>query len=126
LLRRVNTGWDDSKLILPGGHLEEGETALEAAIREVEEELGLALAPERFRLFAIGNVLTNHEYVVHEFAVEQRDGEEPVNKESNKCAELVWCDPTHLPEDVSEVFRVIIEKGYLGKQPYIEFGYSEA
>lgn len=34
----------------PGGHLEAGESPVEAACRECAEELGLALAPERLTL----------------------------------------------------------------------------
>src|SRR5690606_8429956 len=75
LLRRVNTGWGDGELIMPGGHSEEGETARQTAVRETQEELGLEVEPERFHLFAVGNVRTNHEYIVHEFILELRSGE---------------------------------------------------
>lgn len=125
LLRRVNTGWGDGELIMPGGHSEEGETARQTAVRETQEELGLEVEPESFHLFAVGNVRTNHEYIVHEFILELRSGETPVNNEPHKCSELVWCDPAELPEDVPGVFRAIIEQCYLGKQSYLEFGYDE-
>jgi hypothetical protein len=69
-------------------------------------------------------VRTNHEYIVHEFVVELHEDESPMNNEPEKCSELVWCDPTDLPQDVSDVFRFIIEQGYIGKQPYLEFGYN--
>jgi ADP-ribose pyrophosphatase YjhB (NUDIX family) len=125
LLRRINTGWDDGMLIMPGGHLEEGETARQTAVREIQEELGLTIEPERLHLFTIGNVRTNHEYIVHEFVMELREGEELMNNEPGKCSELVWCDPANLPQDVSEVFRFIIEQGYVGRRPYLEFGYDK-
>lgn len=126
LLRRINTGWDDGKLIIPGGHSEDGETPRQTAVRETQEELGLMIEPERFQLFTVGKVRTNHDYVVHEFVVELREDEEPINNEPNKCSEMLWHDPAQLPADVSEVFRVIIEQGYLSGQPYVEFGYDKA
>ncbi len=43
---RQNTGWADNMMTIPGGHTEEGETVVQAAIREAKEELGLDLFPE--------------------------------------------------------------------------------
>lgn len=41
LLRRANTGFMDGWFTLPGGHQEQGETLVEAAIRECREEIGV-------------------------------------------------------------------------------------
>lgn len=48
-IRRSNTGWMDGKYTVPSGHVEEGETYLEAAIRETKEEAGVTLRPENVR-----------------------------------------------------------------------------
>ena len=44
--KKVFPGW----LALPGGHIEEGENPLSAAIREVREEVGVTLTPEEIQL----------------------------------------------------------------------------
>lgn len=123
LPRRGNTGWADGMLGIPGGHLEEGETARQAAVREIKEELGLVVDQDRLVHFATANVYTTHEYIYHEFYVQLRDDEQLVNAEPEKCVELVWCDPEHLPDDVQETFRVLITQGYIGGQSYLEIGY---
>jgi 8-oxo-dGTP diphosphatase len=46
LLIRKKTGLGQGKINGPGGKLEPGETALEAAVREIYEELHLRVAPE--------------------------------------------------------------------------------
>ncbi|TDE60337.1 NUDIX hydrolase [Nonomuraea mesophila] len=48
LMTRVDgRGWD-----IPGGHLEPGETAADAAVRELYEETGLRLSPSALSVFA--------------------------------------------------------------------------
>lgn len=42
----LKRGWD-----IPGGHIEDGEGAIEAALREVQEEAGLTLAPDELTLY---------------------------------------------------------------------------
>jgi 8-oxo-dGTP pyrophosphatase MutT (NUDIX family) len=45
--RRNNTGWQDGKLMFPGGHAEAGETYRQTAIRELQEEVGLEISADR-------------------------------------------------------------------------------
>lgn len=42
--------WPDRWDISSAGHLSAGDSSLEAAVRECEEELGLSFSPDRFRL----------------------------------------------------------------------------
>lgn len=44
-VRRARTGFMDGKLSLPSGHLEDGESVLEAAARETLEEAGVIVRP---------------------------------------------------------------------------------
>jgi 8-oxo-dGTP pyrophosphatase MutT (NUDIX family) len=46
-IRRFNTGWSDGYYSLPAGHIEANESPLRAVIREVKEEIGLDLSPEK-------------------------------------------------------------------------------
>ena len=43
LTRRSNTGWEDGKYALVGGHIEDNETVFDTAVREAEEEVGITL-----------------------------------------------------------------------------------
>jgi ADP-ribose pyrophosphatase YjhB (NUDIX family) len=45
LMLRANTGYMDGFWAVPAGHVERGESALEAAVREVREEVGVEIDP---------------------------------------------------------------------------------
>lgn len=45
LMERANTGYADHQLCPPSGHLEEGESVVDGAIREVNEEVGVTIDP---------------------------------------------------------------------------------
>lgn len=98
LLERANTGYADGQLCPPSGHLEEGESVRDGAIREAKEEVGVILHPKD-----LGCV-----HVVHHrspegqgrvgffFKATRWDGGEPVNCEPHKCAGLHWASPMSL------------------------------
>ncbi|MCP3660125.1 MAG: NUDIX domain-containing protein [Bacteroidetes bacterium] len=58
LQKRINTGYADGHWSLVAGHVDEGESASKAMIREAYEECGLILAPEEI----------SHIGVVHHFS----------------------------------------------------------
>lgn len=98
LLERANTGYADGQLCPPSGHLDTGESVLEAAIREADEETGVTIDP--------GDLAFSH--VVHHrnpegqgrvgfFFTTTRWRGEPANREPHKCANLHWVDPARPP-----------------------------
>lgn len=124
LSRRQNTGWKDGWLVIPGGHVEEGETPRLAVLREIKEELGVTVRPEDIEFLC--SVLRNIQPLPHAAFVFTMDvGEYRFeNAEPEKCSELVWVDPEELPDDVVEDFRVVIEECHKGKKKYLEVGYK--
>lgn len=123
LSRRANTGWMDGHLCAPGGHVEAGETPTIAMIREIQEELGIVVKQEdlEFLCVAVRNTSPT-EYVAYEFVIRDKDYKF-VNNETDKCSELVWVDPTDLPEDTIADFRYIIEQALNGGKRYLEVGF---
>jgi ADP-ribose pyrophosphatase YjhB (NUDIX family) len=84
LVRVEGRGWE-----LPGGQVERGESLLEALVREVEEESGCVVEPER--LLAIDSRLTAPEMLVHVFACRYVDGV-PIAREA-AVPEVGWFTP---------------------------------
>ena len=55
LIRRAKPPYQD-KLVLPGGHVDETDaTLVDACVRELAEEIGLAIAPDRLSLLTVLN-----------------------------------------------------------------------
>ncbi|TBL48139.1 NUDIX domain-containing protein [Obesumbacterium proteus] len=108
LLQRKNTGFDDGKWSLPAGHVEEGESALTAAIREAEEEIGIVIPPSALKLvYTLHRKSDERTYIDLWFEAERFDGA-PVNQEPNKCAGLMWSDLQNLPENTQEFVRMTL------------------
>ncbi|NLR91590.1 MULTISPECIES: nucleotide triphosphate diphosphatase NUDT15 [Flammeovirga] len=84
---------------IPGGHLENGETFEEAAIKEVEEETGLHIEhPEVISV--TNNLKTYKEFHTHYISVILLVKDfvgEPKIMEPDKCESWGWYTPTNLP-----------------------------
>ncbi|MEI9914080.1 MAG: NUDIX domain-containing protein [Candidatus Saccharibacteria bacterium] len=70
LSRRLNTGWLDGHLCIPGGHVEEDETPRQAALREMKEELDLEVGLDNLEfLCVLARVKQPDQYVGYEFVI---------------------------------------------------------
>jgi 8-oxo-dGTP diphosphatase len=104
LLRRAGNVYASGKLCLPSGHLEQGESILDAAIRETREEVGIVLDPADLRLVLSihqRNPDKRHSRVGFVFEPGLWDGE-PARCEPAKCSEFLWVNPDDLPADTVE------------------------
>lgn len=103
LLRRANSGFHDGELSLPAGHVDRGENALRAVVREVGEELLVSVNPEDCALSLTGHSGPENPgddaYVDLFFTVDRWSGE-PMVGEPDKITELVWASVRNLPMDV--------------------------
>jgi GrpB-like predicted nucleotidyltransferase (UPF0157 family)/ADP-ribose pyrophosphatase YjhB (NUDIX family)/inosine/xanthosine triphosphate pyrophosphatase family protein len=124
LLGRRHQTSCDGMLHLPSGHLEPGETAAEAVLRETLEEVGVVVDPADLRLLHVlhraGDGGSDR---VGLFYLADRWTGRPVNAEPDRCSELVWADPADLPPDVIAYPAQGIHASLAG-QPYGEFGWT--
>lgn len=124
LVRRCNTGFEDGKLSVVAGHVEPGEAVTQAAVREADEEVGLALSRDRLRVVAVIHRKSREECV--DFFLTYRlepDEGEPRNQEPEKCSELLWADVTRLPHDTIPYVRAGIDNFTSGRW-FQEFGWE--
>ena len=105
LQNRVKKDWKG--YTLPGGHVEPGESFVDAVKREMKEETGLDIINPKLagiKQFPI----EDGRYIVLLFKTEQFSGE----LDSSEEGQMEWIDYSHLPEidavdDLEELLRVI-------------------
>lgn len=107
--RRRDTGYADGEWqIMPSGHLEEGESVVDAAVREAREELGIEVdGCEVVHVMHHRN--PGGTARIGLFLVPRRYTGTPVNAEQHKCAELAWFPMDGLPERTVPYARAGIE-----------------
>ncbi|MFD8493898.1 NUDIX domain-containing protein [Amycolatopsis sp. NPDC059657] len=122
LMRRAGSGYADGQLGLPAGHVDLGETPTACAVREVAEELGIVLDPGALR--PGGTMFRNSQEprVDIFFTTRSWDGS-PEIREPHKCTELVWADPTAMPEDALDFITAAWNDAQNGRV-LREFGFT--
>lgn len=123
LTKRTNTGWEDGKWSIIGGHLDGNETATQAVVREAYEEAGITINPQDLKFFNVAHVITNNERVQFSFAAYKWKGQ-PKNNEPDKASDADWFPLDNLPENLTDISRDTIE-WYKEKRIYTEFGWNK-
>jgi len=107
LTRRKNASFGDKLYSLPGGKIESGETAQEAAQREAKEELGIDIAELKL-VHVIDRQGPETEFFVFVFKPQTWTGEIK-NGEPDKCDDISWFPLNKLPENIIPAHRQAIE-----------------
>ena len=105
-VKRENTGKCDGYYMLPGGHVDEGETVLQAAIRELKEELDICVQAIDLK-FKLAEPTKTHVHLF--FEVEKYTGIIK-NNEPEKHADVSFLSLKHpeiYPSVVEEVNAVL-------------------
>ena len=111
---RQNTGYMDGCWTAgAAGHIELGETAPAAAIREARAELGVVLAPEAVSAITVmqrtdGTANPTEQRVDWFFVCDVWDGD-PLILEPAKCAELSWFRLSDLPDRLPAYERLALD-----------------
>jgi mutator protein MutT len=122
LSRRFNTGYRDGEYSVPAGHLDGGETAIAAMIRETKEEIGVILHRANLKVAHIMHTLDGRETVSF-FVVAEKWTGEIVNSEPEKCSDLSWFPIDALPENTIPYVRHALEC-IQNNITYSEFGWE--
>jgi ADP-ribose pyrophosphatase YjhB (NUDIX family) len=99
LLRRCNTGYRDGSNSVVAGHLDGGETVVDAMVREAREEVGIAIEPRDLRVIGVMHRREEDERIDFFLTTDAWSGE-VVNAEPEKCDDLAWFPLDGLPENV--------------------------
>jgi 8-oxo-dGTP diphosphatase len=127
-LLRENTNWMNGKYGLPAGKVEPNESATAAAIREVQEEVGVTIKPQDLKhLLTVYRTSSNYgedrPWVDIIFEAGSWQGELH-NAEPHKHADLVWLDPDNLPDNLTPYVTFFLDQIAAGNH-YAEHGWQE-
>jgi len=121
LLRRFNTGYEDGNYSVVAGHVEAGESVMQAAIREASEEVGVIIEPTDLQVVHVMSRKSEDERIDFFMAVRGWVGEIR-NNEPQKCDELLWAAMDSLPHNIIPYVKYRLEK-YRASVFYSEFGW---
>jgi len=124
LQKRYNTGiLDDKYDVSCSGHLEEGETLVEAMIRETKEEIGVDISKCELKFSSTMHAnFKDTEYLLITFSANKYQGI-PSIMEQNKCSELKWFDINELPDQLADTRKIMVEN-YKTNNNYSEYGFN--
>ena len=112
---RENTGYEDGAWHPPAGHLEAGESVVDALIREADEEIGVRIAPSGVQFAHLMHNSSSGGRMALFFMVDKWEGD-PDNREPDKCGALGWFPIDNLPDRMIEYCRTALAHIAAGRQ----------
>lgn len=113
LLRRFNTGFEDGNFSVPAGHLDGGETVLEATARELAEEIGVETQPSDLQVVGVMHRKSAAERIDFFVRATAWTGA-PANREPDKCDLLAWFPLDDLPPNMVPYVRHALRQHLCG------------
>jgi 8-oxo-dGTP pyrophosphatase MutT (NUDIX family) len=92
---------DNGKWTFPGGHLNDDETHLEGAVRELWEEAGIRANPDEMILLGSKKTFQNKDIHVYLYKVNSEVKPSAANDPDKEAQKFAWL-PHVLPEDIKE------------------------
>jgi mutator protein MutT len=117
--RRFNTGFRDGEYSVPAGHLDGGETVMEAGVREAKEEVGVELNVNDMVFSSVMHRIEDDERVDFFVHVHKWQGE-PFNAEPDKCDDLRWVEINNLPANTVPYVKLAL-MNHLNNIPFDEY-----
>jgi 8-oxo-dGTP diphosphatase len=106
--RRMGNMIAASQFQTPGGHLENGESIIGCAIREIKEETDLEIENVHFACLSNVTDFPPHHYVMVCLVADWKSGESK-NCETDKCMDWEWYAPDALPSPLTPATRDVIK-----------------
>ncbi len=102
LLRRYQTGYMDGSYSLPAGHVDGEETAREAMVREIREEVGIDLPIDRLEFAHVmhRNQIIEPNERIDFFFLTKNVTDIVKNCEPHKCDQLCWVQLHNAPSNM--------------------------
>lgn len=130
LQQRMNTGYMDGYWVAgAAGHVEPGELAIDAAVREAREELAVDIDPEHLELVTVMQRTDGSDLAVEQrvdWMWEARDWQgDPRIAEPGKTSALEWFSLRELPEPIPVYeLRVLAALGGAGLPVASSYGFD--
>ncbi|MEZ4639712.1 MAG: NUDIX domain-containing protein [Caldilineaceae bacterium] len=124
LSQRFNTGFGDGWYSFVAGHVEEGESSTQTAVRESLEEAGIGIVQSDLRYVHTLHRFTDDGLVYFDlfFTVESWQGT-PSVMEPHRCSEMRWAAFDALPEKTLPYIRHVVAQVFVARNPFSEFGW---
>ncbi|MDP2671081.1 MAG: NUDIX domain-containing protein [bacterium] len=125
LQRRYKTGYEDGNYTLIGGHVDQGERATQAAVREAKEEIGVDIKEKDLDFYHLMHRLSGDEERFDIFFFAKSWSGEAKNLEPDKCDDLSWFPLDELPNNLIPAVKTGIQ-AYFDKLLYSEVNWKKS